>query len=302
MGQFGAGYTADGASRPATAQGFAGYYNTSMNAPKAPEVVKDANYYMQQASNLLTGLDFSGLRDRAQASVSDVDARVKAMYKAMRDIQAQEATNREASRTAAGESIAQSADQAASDIQQGYDNAISSLAQEMAALGMGETLAQEPAQRVAAESGRQQAISRQLGQISGNLNTTLGQADSAFNQQTRDITGLEGVNFRSQLQNDLLNRLAELDMAQQQQNQNLPQQRLAYANQLRGWDQSFQPQQMSVADTLALQRFSQSQSQADRQFQKEIYDMFLQQTKDPAQASTLTTQYLQQQGLLPAAG
>lgn len=291
-GQFGAGYNVGGGSKPATAQGFGGYYNTSMNAPKTPEVVKDASYYMGQAQNLLTGVDYSGLRDRAQSSVSDVDARVKAMYRAMRGIQAEEAANREASRTAAGESITQSADKAASDIQQGYDNAISSLADEMAALGIGETLAQEPAQRVAAESGRQQAISRQLGQISGNLNTELGQGESAFNQQTRDITGQEGADFRSQLQSDLLNRLAELDMAQQQQNQTLPQQQMAYAQQLRSYDQSFEPYTPSFSEQLDAAKISGSASAAQQKRFDDAFFKFFAETKDEAKAYQMAQDYI----------
>jgi len=293
---FGTGLTRPGgASRPGGVRGFIDSRN--------PPVVKDADYYLQQAAALLPGIDFSGLRDRASTSVSDADARVKAMYRAMRDIQAEEAANREASRTAAGEAISTSAEQAASDIQQGYDNAISALANEMAALGIGETLAQEPAQRVAQDAGRQQAISRQLGQISGNLNRELGQSESAFNQQIRDVTGLEGVNFRSQLQNDLLNRLAQLDMAEQQQNQDLALQRLNYAQGLRGFEQSFEPQQMSVEDTLAMQRFSADQARADRDYYRQIVEMFLNPDgSNYDEATQLANRFLQQQGLLPATG
>lgn len=258
----------------------------------APEVVKDADYYMQQAAALFPGIDFSGLRSRAETSVSDADARVKAMYRAMRDIQAEEAANREASRTAAGEAITTSAEQAASDIQQGYNNAISALADEMAALGIGETLAQEPAQRVAQDSGRQQAISRQLGQISGGLNRELGQSESAFNQQIRDVTGLEGVNFRSQLQSDLLNRLAQLDMAEQQQNQDLALQRLNYAQGLRGFEQSFEPQGLSVSDQLEAQRIANDASQSLAQRQDALFMFFVDKKgMDPASAAQAVNDY-----------
>jgi hypothetical protein len=257
-----------------------------------PPVVKDAAYYMNLATQQLPGIDFSGLQARAKTSVSDTDARVKAMYRAMRDIQAEEAATREGSRTAAGESIATSATQAASDIQQGYDNAISSLADEMAALGLGETLAQEPAQRVAAESGRNQAISRQLGQISGNLNTELGQGESAFNQQTRDITGLEGVDFRSQLQSDLLNQLAQLDMAQQQQNQQLPMQRMNYAQGLRGYDQSFEPYTPSFSEQLDAQRLAGSASASEQKRFDDAFFKFYTETGDQARAYQMAQDYI----------
>jgi hypothetical protein len=253
---------------------------------------------MNLATQQLPGIDFSGLQARAKTSVSDTDARVKAMYRAMRDIQAEEAATREGSRTAAGESIATSATQAASDIQQGYDNAISSLADEMAALGLGETLAQEPAQRVAAESGRNQAISRQLGQISGNLNTELGQGESAFNQQTRDITGLEGVDFRSQLQSDLLNQLAQLDMAQQQQNQQLPMQRMNYAQGLRGYDQSFEPQQMSVSETIAMQEYTRGLTQDAQRFWQEQYKIERSNNASPEEAAQRANDAATQLGLM----
>jgi hypothetical protein len=78
-----------------------------------PPVVKDAAYYMNLATQGLGGVDYSGLRTRAQESVSATDERVKAMYRAMREIQAEEAANREASRSEAGQSITASADQAA---------------------------------------------------------------------------------------------------------------------------------------------------------------------------------------------
>ena len=257
-----------------------------------PPVVKDAAYYMNLATQGLGGVDYSGLRTRAQESVAGTDERVKAMYRAMREIQAEEAANREASRSEAGQSITASADQAATDIAQGYENAIGSLADEMAALGIGETLAQEPAQRVAAESGRNQAISRQLGQISGNLNTELGQGESAFNQQTRDITGLEGANFRSTMQNDLLNRLAELDAAEQQQNQQLPMQRLAYAQDLRGYDQSFEPQGLSFAEQLQLQQLAADSTLSLAQRQDEMFRFFMDKKgMDPATASQAVNDY-----------
>lgn len=292
MGQFGAGYSADGVSKPATAQGFAGYYNTSMNAPKTPEVIKDAAYYMNLATQGLGAVDFSGLRTRAQESVAGADERVKAMYRAMREIQAEEAANREASRSAAGEAITTSANQAATDIAQGYENAISALADEMAALGIGETLAQEPAQRVAAESGRNQAISRQLGQISGNLNTELGQGESAFNQQTRDITGLEGADFRSTLQNDLLNRLAELDADEQRQNQNLPRQRLQYAQDIRRYEQGFQPQGLSFDEQMQLEQLASDGRLSLAQRQDEMFRFFMDKKgMDPATASQAVNDY-----------
>lgn len=264
----------------------------AFSAAMGPTIVKDADYYLQQAAALLPGIDFSGLRSRAQTSVSDADARVKAMYRAMRDIQAEEAANREASRTAAGEAITTSAEQAASDIQQGYNNAISALADEMAALGIGETLAQEPAQRVAQDAGRQEAISRQLGQISGSLNRELGQSESAFNQQIRDVTGFEGVNFRSQLQNDLLNRLAQLDMAEQQQNQDLALQRLNYAQGLRGFEQSFEPQGLSVSDQLEAQRIANDASQSLAQRQDALFMFFVDKKgMDPASAAQAVNDY-----------
>lgn len=259
--------------------------------PEAP-VDKDAAYYMNLATQGLGGVDFSGLRSRAQESVSATDERVKAMYRAMREIQAEEAANREASRSEAGESITTSADQAASDIAQGYENAISSLADEMAALGIGETLAQEPAQRVAADSGRNQATSRQLGQISGNLNTELGQGESAFNQQTRDITGLEGANFRETMQSDLLNRLAELDAAEQQQNQQLPLQRLQYAQALQGYDQSFEPPTLSFSEQLQLQQLAADSSIGLAQRQDEMFRFFMDKKgMDPAAAAQAVNDY-----------
>lgn len=281
---FGTGLTRPGGASRGGVPAFSAAFN--------PPVVKDASYYMQQAAELYPGIDFSGLRDRAQTSVSETDARVKAMYKAMREIQAEEAANRDASRSAAGESIAQSADKAAADIAQGYDNAIKALSSEMTALGLAETLAQEPAQRTAAESGRQQAISRQIGQISGNLNTELGQADSAYNQQIRDVTGLEGVDFRSQLQKDLLNQLANYDMAEQQQNQDLALKRLQYAQGLRGYEQSFEPQGLSVSEQLEAQRIANDASQSLAQRQDAMFQFFMDKKgMDPATAAQAVNDY-----------
>jgi hypothetical protein len=257
-----------------------------------PPVVKDAAYYMNLATQGLGGVDYSGLRTRAQESVSGADERVKAMYRAMREIQAEEAATREASRNEAGQSITASADQAASDIAQGYENAIGALADEMAALGLADTLGSQSTQRIVADSGRNQAISRQLGQISGNLNTQMGQADSAFNQQTRDITGLEGADFRSTMQNDLLNRLAELDAAEQQQNQQLPMQRLQYAQDLRGYDQSFEPQGLSFEEQLQLQQLAADSSLSLAQRQDEMFRFFMDKKgMDPATASQAVNDY-----------
>jgi hypothetical protein len=288
FGQFGGGYNPDGSSKKVTAPGFGSYLRGSVEPP----VVKDAAYYMNLATQGLGGVDYSGLRTRAQESVSGADERVKAMYRAMREIQAEEAATREASRNEATQSITSSADQAAADIAQGYNNALSSLAAEMADLGVEQAIAQEPAQRIAAESGRNQAVSRQLGQISGNLNTQMGQADSAFNQQTRDITGLEGADFRSTMQNDLLNRLAELDAAQQQQNQQLPMQRLQYAQDLRGYDQSFEPQGLSFAEQLQLQQLAADSTLSLAQRQDEMFRFFMDKKgMDPATASQAVNDY-----------
>jgi hypothetical protein len=257
-----------------------------------PPVVKDAAYYMNLATQGLTGVDFSGLSSRAQQSVAGADERVKAMYRAMREIQAEESANREASRSEAGQAITASADQAASDIAQGYNNAIGALADEMAALGLADTLGSQNTQRIAADSGRNQAISRQLGQISGNLNTQLGQADSAFNQQTRDITGLEGANFRSTMQSDLLNRLAELDAAQQQQNQQLPLQRLQYAQGLRGYDQSFEPYTPSFSEQLDAQKLINSQAQSQTKLFNDAFLQFIQAGDDEATALQKAQDYV----------
>jgi hypothetical protein len=131
-----------------------------------------------------------------------------------------------------------------------------------------------------------------LGQISGNLNTELGQGEAAFNQQTRDITGLEGANFRSTMQNDLLNRLAELDAAQQQQNQQLPMQRLQYAQQLRGYDQSFEPQGLSFAEQLELQQLAADSTLSLAQRQDEMFRFFMDKKgMDPATASQAVNDY-----------
>lgn len=267
---------------------------TTAWTPEA-EVVKDAAYYEALAAQRLGGSDWEGLRNRSEESVAQADARVRAMYRTLRAEQDRQKAETEASRTAAGENLEASADKAAADIEAAYANAQQQQADLTARLGVEEAF---PAATTMAEgSARNQAVAELAGQSATNANTADLNSQLEYQRGQQDALGLEGATVRSGFQSDLLNRLAELDFQASQEARNLPGERLAMAQQLRSWDQSFEPQGLTPEQELAALEFGAGQESDQRAMEWEVYSYFYDKTNDAAQAAELTNQYMQQKGL-----
>ncbi len=260
-----------GAQRTALRRRVLGPGRTTAWSPE-PEVVKDAAYYEKLAADRLGTSDWGGLRSRAEESVAQADARVRAMYRTLRAEQEKQQAETEASRSAAGQSIEASADQAAADIASAYAAAQNQQADLAARLGV--EAAFPGATTMGEGSARNQAAAELAGQSAANANTADTQSQLEYQRGQQDVLGLEGASTTAGFQNDLLNRLAQLDFQASQEARNLPGEQLALAQQLRGWDQSFEPASLSFAEQLQLQQLSADNSLSLAKRKDEMFRFF----------------------------
>jgi hypothetical protein len=238
---------------PGNSVGYPGAWSTG-----TPSVAKDARMpnWMKQARDTLQGVDYSGVASQYRDNAAVARARVASLYKALQRERGDAEAIYQGYRDTAEESIGASADQASADIAAGYESALQNQADEMAALGLADTLAQSATANMAEDQGYNMGTSARLGNAYQNANTLGGAADLAYNQGMIGSAGFASAEGQAQIDQQLSNLLANLAMQEQQSNAQLPMQQLQYAQGLQGLYQADQPAGLSVSDEIALKRIA----------------------------------------------
>lgn len=218
--------------------------------------------YMAEAMKAITGVDYQGMMDRARQSESDASSRVNAMYRALQGERRGAETDYNQYRDTATDNINASADAAAADIAAGYQNSMQTQANELAALGIADALGQSAQGNLAEDAGYNQGLAETIGSNYVGANEANRANDLAYNQDMIGVAGFQNNEVRSDMTSRLLDRLAEYDLAEQQQNMSLPQMQLDYANSLYGWENKGAP---SFTDMLAADEFQYQQGQDQQQ-------------------------------------
>lgn len=229
-----------------------------MERDRGPSVAADAGLpdWLAQSAAALQGVDYSGVASQYRDNAAVARARVASLYKALQRERGDAEAIYQGYRDTAQESIGASADQASADIAAGYESALQNQADEMAALGLADTLAQSATSNMAEDQGYNMGTSAKLGNAYKNANTLGGAADLAYNQGMIGSAGFASAEGQAQIDQQLSNLLANLAMQEQQSNAQLPMQRLQYAQGLQGLYQADQPAGLSASDEIALQRIA----------------------------------------------
>lgn len=243
-----------------------------MERDRGPSVAADAGMpdWMQQARDTLQGVDYSGVASQYRDNAAVARARVASLYKALQNERRDAESIYQGYRDTAEESIGASADQASADIAAGYESALQNQADEMAALGLADTLAQSATANMAEDQGYNMGTAAKLGNAYQNANTLGGAADLAYNQGMIGSAGFASAEGQSQIDQQLSNLLANLAMQEQQSNAQLPMQQLQYAQGLQGLYKADQPAGLSASDEIALQRIA---ADATRSMNQRVDDM-----------------------------
>lgn len=262
--------------------------------PSAPAPGINMPEFLKQAAGLITGVDYSGVANDYSAIAAKARARIGAMYKALQgERQAAEAVY-SGYRDAANQSIGASADKAASDIATAYQNASDQQASEMAALGLADTLAQSAAQNTAEDQGYNASRAVQMGASYKNANELGRASDLAYNQGMIGAAGFAGAEGKAQIDQQLSQLLAQLAMAQQQSNAQLPFQQMQYAQGLQSMWQAQHPQ-LSIDDQIALQRINSYNTRYENQRRDAQYWKFRDSGMDDAAAKQAVNDYFNNQ-------
>lgn len=186
-------------------------------APEEP--VKDFMYYWNLMNGLTDqGANFDILRNRYKESAADVQERTAAMYRALQGQRETAAGTYGDIRNETGANIQQNADAAAADIQDAYNNAYQTQANQLAELGIADTLLSSANQNMMEDSGYNQGLAEQLGSAYANANELGRASDLGFNQDMIGVAGFADAETRANIDQQLLNQLANLDFQQSQQN------------------------------------------------------------------------------------
>lgn len=230
--------------------------------------------FLSQAQGALTGVDYSGVMNDYKGIAAKARARIAAMYKALQGERQDAEALYSGYRDAASESIGASANQAASDIAASYQDAVDQQATEMAALGLADTLAQSAAQNMTEDQGYNAATAAKMGASFKNANELGRAADLGYNQGMIGAAGFASAEGRAQIDQQLSQALAQLAMAQEQANAQLPLQQLQYAQGLQGMWQSQNPT-LSASDEIALQRISSDATRSMNQRKDDMVQFFM---------------------------
>jgi hypothetical protein len=238
---------------PGNSVGYPGAWSTSTR----PSVAADAGMpdFLAQSAAALRGVDYGASEAQLQENAAVARARVASLYKALQRERRDAESIYQGYRDTAEESIGASADQASADIAAGYESALQNQADEMAALGLADTLAQSATSNMAEDQGYNMGTSARLGNAYQNANTLGGAADLAYNQGMIGSAGFASAEGQAQIDQQLSNLLANLAMREQEANAQLPMQQLQYAQGLQGLYQSQQPVGLSAEQQLASERF-----------------------------------------------
>jgi hypothetical protein len=233
---------------PGNAVGYPGRWSTATR----PSVAADAGLpdFLAQSAAALRGVDYGASEAQLQENAAVARARVASLYKALQRERRDAESIYQGYRDTAEESIGASADQASADIAAGYESALQNQADEMAALGLADTLAQSATANMAEDQGYNMGTSARLGNAYQNANTLGGAADLAYNQGMIGSAGFASAEGQAQIDQQLSNLLANLAMREQESNAQLPMQQLQYAQGLQGLYQANQPASMSIAQEL----------------------------------------------------
>jgi hypothetical protein len=245
-----------------------GGHNPGPAAPAEP--VKDFMYYWNLMNGLTdTGSNWDALRTHYKDSAADVQARTAAMYRALQGQRDTAAGTYGDIRNEAGANIQANADAAAQDIQDAYNNAYQTQADQLAQLGIADTLLASPTQSMMQDAGYNQGLSEKLGSAFANANELGRASDLAYNQDMRGVAGFADAETRANIDQQLLNQLANLDFGQSQENYNRNMSLLGQATGAQALDSSLQPwspswdQQQSALDSASQNALRNQQWQTD---------------------------------------
>jgi len=227
--------------------------------------------FLAQSAAALQGVDYSGVASQFQDNAAVARARVASLYKALQRERGDAEAIYQGYRDTAEESIGASADQASADIAAGYESALQNQADEMAALGLADTLAQSATANMAEDQGYNMGTSARMGNAYRNANTLGGAADLAYNQGMIGSAGFASAEGQAQIDQQLSNLLANLSMREQEANAQLPMQQLQYAQGLQSMYQANQPGTASFSELLEAQQYASSLKEDERQTFLDIF-------------------------------
>lgn len=167
------------------------------------------------------GTDYTALRDRLTQNAGESDARLAAMYQQLQGSYDADAPGIAQSYDAALGSTAQASDQAAASTTAGYDDARSKQMAMLQELGIGDAAAvinQQSGNAANDEASALANIQQNKSAVQNQLSTNKSNAGT-FNTQVTQAAGMEGNLQRATVQKALQDKLAELNIQEQQENQ-----------------------------------------------------------------------------------
>lgn len=214
---------------------------------------RDLAYFLSQAESMMGGgPDYSALRAALTNNAADVDARLSAMYRALENSVDADTEKIGGFYSEANDAVSKSAEQAANNIQQGYEAAQQSQNDELARLGIQDAAAQNTA--AAGDQGFQMGQAARSGQVSQNLNTGLSANAKTFNTNMANAAGFEGAEARGFNQRNLASALGELSARESETSAQRRQAAMDMAIQMLQQDQ--ESGQLSIDDRIALERLA----------------------------------------------
>lgn len=179
--------------------------------------------YGSSASSSTPAVDYNALRDNARQRAASSDAQLAAMYQQLQNQYQGDLPTVQGQFDSAIQSTGASADDAAKQIQQGYDSARAAQSAQLAALGI-----QDAAGNLAAMGGNAAGDqAAQVGNVLQNKAANLGQLNTGRADATQYQNGLassaalEGAQQRGSIQQQLNDLLAQYDTQESQQNAQL---------------------------------------------------------------------------------
>lgn len=164
------------------------------------------------------GTDYSALIAQLKANASEGDARLNAMYNQLRGSIEGDAPVISQNYDSAGGAIASNGAQAAAQTAQGYQQARDAQSQQLAALGIQDAagVLASAGNLAGGDAAHANANIAQNQEANANQNVQHKASALDYNVNIGNAAGLDGATQRAKLQQDLANKLAELQSAQAQ--------------------------------------------------------------------------------------
>lgn len=167
-------------------------------------------------------VSYDPMRDRARSNADASRAALSSIYSQMQNEIGNAGEAIENRYADAGKDIAADRDETAANVKDAYASSANQQADIARTLGIENAVAQaiDEGRDVSSRGADVQSRVAERGQGNLDYNTAVGASEGTYNDRLGQAASFQGANQQSQLQNKLLDRLAEIDMAEQQANQN----------------------------------------------------------------------------------